>query len=65
MQTNIDPEEFLETMVDKHGFDSIINMLYNICYLKTDHIRSNWQDEETAKAWEAQASHVDNMKVIV
>ena len=42
----------LEMLVDENGLDNVIDALADVCGLKADHIRSNWQDLETAKAWD-------------
>jgi len=41
----------LESIVDEHGLAQTIEMLAEICNLKADHIRSNWQDESLACLW--------------
>jgi hypothetical protein len=43
--------ENLESMVDSEGLSGIIGDLAEICYLKAEHISSNWQDEVSAKTW--------------
>jgi len=41
----------LEDMVDRWSVGAILNMLETICYEKAEHLRSNWQDEASAKSW--------------
>lgn len=43
----------LERMVDALGIQGVLGALAEICGLKADHIRSNWQDESEAQNWEA------------
>jgi hypothetical protein len=42
----------LEGMVDRHGLEAVIETLAEICYEKGDHLRTNWQDEKSAKSWD-------------
>jgi hypothetical protein len=42
----------LEAIVDAAGMDETLRMLGEICNLKADHLRSNWQDEASAKWFE-------------
>lgn len=52
---NIDTvSEQLETLVDKHGMEAIAAYLASMCREKADHIRTNWQDEMLARAWDMQ-----------
>jgi len=44
--------EQLEQLIDKHGLRNVLLDLAFICDGKADHVRSNWQDEVTAKTWE-------------
>jgi hypothetical protein len=41
----------LEALVDAHGVHAVLLDLAFICAEKADHVRSNWRDEITAKAW--------------
>jgi len=47
--------ETLEAMVDRHGLLHVLAGLELICGEKADHIRANWQDKTTARAWDAAA----------
>lgn len=52
-------EEQLEGMIDKHGLQSVLESIAEICNGKGDHLRSNWQDEPAAKLWEKAARTVE------
>ena len=56
MATNTVPnaEEMLalETLLDRVGLFEMLIALSVICGDKADHIRVNWQDERTARAWD-------------
>lgn len=43
----------IEQMIDRHGLPSILGALSAICSDKAEHIRTNWQDENTAKLWDS------------
>lgn len=41
----------VEKLVDGCTLFGVVEALQTICYEKADHLRSNWQDEASAKAW--------------
>src|SRR5262249_15243398 len=45
----------LEAMVDRVGLRNVLYALEHICHEKADHLRANWQDSRTAKAWTKEA----------
>jgi hypothetical protein len=47
--------EQLEALIDAHGLTHIVTGLVLVCSEKAEHIRHNWQDRTTAKAWDADA----------
>jgi len=63
--TNISEREIdsLEIMMDKHGLDTVMLALSHICSEKADHVRSNWQDENLAKAWDKNAERMCRYKL--
>ena len=50
----------LEIIVDKNNIDVVLEALEDICYLKAEHLRTNWQDEITAQGWEELGSKLSN-----
>jgi hypothetical protein len=42
----------LETMVDEHGLNSVVDALAMVAFKKGEHLKSNWQESQTAGAWE-------------
>lgn len=42
----------LEALVDAHSVHAVLLDLAFICAEKADHIRSNWQDNVMARAWD-------------
>jgi hypothetical protein len=51
--------ETLENIIDKTTLEDVLDALGEICHGKADHIRSNWQDDATAHAWEVVASRIE------
>lgn len=51
--------EALEPLVDFSSLSDVILALARVCNEKTEHIRCNWQDESTAKAWDRAARVLD------
>ncbi len=51
--------EELELLLDRYGPHDIAAALAHVCGEKADHVRSAWQDEELAKAWERAAREFD------
>jgi len=50
-----DSSTILEGLVDAHDLDGVIEALADVCFAKADHLRSNWQDDATARTWERAA----------
>ena len=53
----------LESMIDKHGLDTVVLALSHVCSEKAEHIRVNWQDENLALGWDMSASCLERYKV--
>jgi hypothetical protein len=52
--------EDLEEIVDRtQSFDDVLEALADVCRLKAEHIRTNWQDEGLAEGWDRQAKRVE------
>lgn len=49
----------LETLTDVNGIKTVLDTLGTVCREKADHLRTNWQDDLTAKAWETVADKID------
>lgn len=54
-------EEVLETLIDRKGLSFVLGALAGICWGKADHLRSNWQDETTAREWDIVAQGLDQL----
>ena len=57
--------DIIERLIDWHGLDNVVDALADICAEKADHIRSNWQDMETAKHWDRASYAVNSSLGIV
>ena len=51
-------QETLETLIDGSSVETVLDQLAETCFLKADHLRTNWQDENMAKAWEKLARRI-------
>lgn len=51
----------LEDMLDQYGLREIVNALSQISYEKAEHLRTNWQDESTAKEWDKTAVYLERV----
>lgn len=56
-------QEALERMIDSGSLAGLLENLEAVCHEKAEHLRSNWQDEPTAKAWERVALRIDRAAV--
>jgi hypothetical protein len=52
--------EALEGILDRHGLHGVLDMLASVCAEKAEHVRSNWQDEGTARMWDRRATKLSN-----
>lgn len=49
--THADRNRLEIEFVDSFGLQNTLDMLAQICHDKSEHLRSNWQDEDAARAW--------------
>lgn len=50
--------EQIESIVDQSSVDQLILKLSRICYEKSEHIESEWQDKKTARVWRRAAARL-------
>ena len=55
-EMNQEQQDVLEGLVDSHTLSGVLSALEIICGEKAEHLRSNWQDEKSAKVWDKAAS---------
>jgi hypothetical protein len=53
--------ETLERMVDRCSMARVLEGLAEVCELKAEHLRANWQDERSAKSWEREADAISKL----
>lgn len=41
-----------EELVDRHKLAEVVDILAEVCSMKADHIRENWQDDALADEWD-------------
>lgn len=58
-------QEKLENFIDEHGLNIIIEQITEICYLKADHVKSNWQDDHLAENWELQGDEIRDINFYI
>lgn len=51
----------LEDIVDSASLEEVLAALSNMCFEKAEHVRTNWQDEPLAKAWEKNGKLIDSI----
>lgn len=55
-------EDELERLIDRHGINTILEILSIICFGKAEHILVNWQDKRLAKQWERVGIAIDKVR---
>jgi hypothetical protein len=51
----------IEQMVDKVGLSKFLFLLAEVCNDKAEHLRTNWQDRNLAKEWDADAKQIEKL----
>ena len=51
--------EAIEPLLDRSSLSDIVLALARLCNEKAEHVRSAWQDEHLAKAWDRAARACD------
>lgn len=54
-----DEKTDLELLIDRTSATEVLIALCEICGDKAEHIRENWQDDETCKPWDKAAAVLD------
>lgn len=50
----------LEALVDKYTLATVLDVLAEVASAKADHVETNWQDSQLAKAWDLNAAKLLN-----
>ncbi len=51
----------LEAEVDATCFHDVVEALVEVCRLKAEHLRSNWQDIPSSQAWNRRAGRLERV----
>jgi hypothetical protein len=49
----------LEQLVDHSSLEQVLEALCSVCFIKSEHVSTTWQDRTLAAAWEASAKLLD------
>lgn len=55
----------LESLVDVTCLTDVVLALARMCNEKAEHLRSNWQDEKSARTWDKDAKQLDKCSIIL
>jgi hypothetical protein len=56
-------KEDIQAMLDSMDVSEMLKIMSQICYEKAEILRSDWQDIETARAWEKVGRAVGKIKI--
>lgn len=54
--------EQIEQIIDSSSVPALMIVIEDVCHGKAEHIRTNWQDEQSAAVWERFARAIHNTK---
>ncbi|QFZ15414.1 MULTISPECIES: hypothetical protein [Nostocaceae] len=60
---NMYSKEDIQAMLDSMNVSDVLKIMSQICYEKAEILRSDWQDIETARAWEKVGRAVGKIKI--
>lgn len=58
-----DVEDQLERLVDRHGLAAVLDSIQELCLAKAIHLRSAWQDEQSASVWEVERKRLERAQI--
>ncbi|UKP00304.1 hypothetical protein [Nostoc sp. UHCC 0870] len=56
-------KEDIEAMLDSMSVVDVLRIMSEICYEKAEYLRTDYQDSETARAWEKVGRAVGKIKI--
>ncbi|HIK04781.1 MAG TPA: hypothetical protein IGS40_08705 [Trichormus sp. M33_DOE_039] len=56
-------KEDIEAMLDSMSVVDVLRIMSQICYEKAEYLRTDWEDNETARAWEKIGRAVGKIKI--
>jgi hypothetical protein len=57
--------EQIEGIVDALSMTEALELLYEVSCLKAEHLRINWQDEQSARLWDRAATGIDRARTAI
>jgi hypothetical protein len=58
-QVLLNEQDEIEELIDRIGYELVLDLLSAICYLKAQHLRENWGDDPSARVWIDRARGMD------
>ena len=58
--TTEDMQTFSEAAMDQNGLCNLLSEVGEVCSMKAEHIRTNWQDENLALQWDHMATVLED-----
>lgn len=55
----------LEELVDANGLATVLSTLADICFEKSDHLATEWQDRNGARMWRNRSAYVRRMGELI
>ena len=53
--------DLIERMIDESSLQEFLEDVAEVCFLKKEHVLSNWQDYYTAKYWDKQGLRIQRL----
>lgn len=54
-------KDVIEKIIDSNSLSRVLEMISQVCYEKSHHIKENWQDKDTAFPWEEAGRHLSRL----
>lgn len=58
VKTYREAREELESLIDDRSVTEVLELVAQVCHMKAEHVRTNWQDLLTAQVWDDAAELV-------
>ena len=54
-------QDHIESLIDKHSLNYVLNCVAQICFEKADHVQSTWGDKPLANQFEKTAVSIERI----
>ena len=54
-------QDHIESLIDKHSLNYVLNCVAQICFEKADHVRTTWGDKTLANQFEKTAVSIERI----